>query len=78
MSTKISQQVGLQFLLSLTLNHWRKTDIAKVKLKPQKKKHKQSVCPSQIGPEWKLTASLITLLMDKTKKISRLNNKVFD
>lgn len=37
MSTKISQQVGSQFLLSFTLDYWRKTDIAKVKLKHKTK-----------------------------------------
>lgn len=74
MSTKISQQVGLQLLLSLTLDYWRKNDIAKVKLKLKKTNKKQhivffqSVCPSQIGPELKLTASLITLLMEQDQK----------
>lgn len=29
---------------------------------------KQSVCSSQIGPELKLTASLITLLMEQDQK----------
>lgn len=51
-STKISQQVGLQFVLSLTLDYLRKTGIAKVKLKPQKTPTKhivffQTKCLSQ-------------------------------